>query len=585
MDREDYIFEANRQLNNQEHYRKLDAPIYLDSAQEINTIIQTLTDHKIITRKQAHYLKGADTPRARIFYMLPKIHKSPETWTIPHTIPPGRPIVSDCNSESYRIAEYIDHFLNPLSTKHTSYLKDTYDFIDKIKTLKLPETAFLFTIDIDSLYTNIETNTGIAAIRKCLNLNPDPTRPDEELIKLLEISLTKNDFEFDNQFYLQTKGTAMGKRFAPSYANIYMADWEETILPRCPHRPTHYFRYLDDIWGTWTHSMEEFTHFISLLNTHHQSIKVKYTTHNSKVNFLDTTTYKGPHFSQTHQLDTKVYFKETDTHTLLHKTSYHPKHTFRGLIKSQLLRFHRICTQHTDFQAATKVLFTALRQRGYSRSFLRGVRKTFLEQKPRDNKKIIPLITTYSHFSVAANSQIKQNLTNKLQDTNLLTGHKIISAYRKNKNLTNYLVSSKLPSLNRKPTKTSRHFKQLSSLRSQSTGITYNIPQTFTQNSRNCIYAIQCDTCKIIYIGETGNTIRVRLTQHIYNIKHKKESQTPLVAHFLQHNLESLKITGLERNQNWTIGERKWREKDWINKLQTTFPLGLNIRISTIDLD
>ncbi|KAG7490778.1 hypothetical protein JOB18_042220 [Solea senegalensis] len=64
--------------------------------------------------------------------MLPKIHKDPVKWSKPHVIPPGRPIVSDCSSETYRTAEYLDFFLNPLSTTHPRYIKDTYDFIDKI---------------------------------------------------------------------------------------------------------------------------------------------------------------------------------------------------------------------------------------------------------------------------------------------------------------------------------------------------------------------------------------------------------------------------------------------------------------------
>lgn len=68
---------------------------------------------------------GDTVPRARLFYMLPKIHKDPAKWSKPHKIPPGRPIVSDCSSETYRTAEYVDHFLNPLSTTHPSYIKDT----------------------------------------------------------------------------------------------------------------------------------------------------------------------------------------------------------------------------------------------------------------------------------------------------------------------------------------------------------------------------------------------------------------------------------------------------------------------------
>lgn len=30
--------------------------------------------------------------------------------------------------------------------------------------------------------------------------------------------------EFNKEFFLQIKGTAMGKKFAPAYANIFMAE-------------------------------------------------------------------------------------------------------------------------------------------------------------------------------------------------------------------------------------------------------------------------------------------------------------------------------------------------------------------------
>lgn len=47
----------------------------------------------------------------------------PKSWMVPFKISAGRPIVSDCGSESYRVAEYIDYFLNPLAQKHQSYVK------------------------------------------------------------------------------------------------------------------------------------------------------------------------------------------------------------------------------------------------------------------------------------------------------------------------------------------------------------------------------------------------------------------------------------------------------------------------------
>lgn len=64
-------------------------------------------------------------------------------------------------------------------------------------------------------------------MRNCFNKYPDTSRPDEAILELFELSLTCNDFEFGGEFYLQ--GTAMGKKFAPAYANIHMAQREDSF--------------------------------------------------------------------------------------------------------------------------------------------------------------------------------------------------------------------------------------------------------------------------------------------------------------------------------------------------------------------
>lgn len=85
-------------------------------------------------------------------------------------------------------------------------------------------------MDTDSLYTNIAISEGIQAVKNIFVKYPDSKRPEKELLQLLHINLTRNDFEFENKFFLQIKGTAMGKKFAPAYANIFMAQWEELAL-------------------------------------------------------------------------------------------------------------------------------------------------------------------------------------------------------------------------------------------------------------------------------------------------------------------------------------------------------------------
>lgn len=286
-------------------------------------------------------------------------------------MPPGRPIVSDCGSDTDRVADHIEYYLNPLSMKHPAYIKDSDHFIDIIKSLTIPPDSFLFSLDVDSLYTNTETKSGLSAVQKMLYKYPDSFRPDRDLLRLLELNLTRNDFVFDSKYYLQIKGTAMGKSFAHSYVNIVMAVWEETALSGCFIAPLHYYRFLEDIWVVWSGSIEQFNNFISDLNGIDPSIHLKSVVSRKLMVCVEISVFKGPYFHQTNKLDIKVYFKPTDTHALLHKSSFHPKHTFRGIVKSQLLRFDRICTLQADFKEAVKILFTALISRGYSRFFLR----------------------------------------------------------------------------------------------------------------------------------------------------------------------------------------------------------------------
>lgn len=96
--------------------------------------------------------------------------------------------------------------------------------------------------------------------------------------------MTRNNFSFNGQHFLQIHGTAMGKIFAPSYANIYMASWEQTAFSKCKELPIMYFRYLDDLFGLWTFGLDAFDNFIEVLNT--TQIKVTSNIQSHKLEFF-----------------------------------------------------------------------------------------------------------------------------------------------------------------------------------------------------------------------------------------------------------------------------------------------------------
>ena len=130
-----------------------------------------------------------------------------------------------------------------------------------------------------------------------------------------------------------------------------------------------YWRFLDDIFMIWEHSKEEFYKFVKISHTHHPSITAKAELSSESMHFLNTVVYKRNRFKETGTFDTKVYFKPTDTLELLHKKSHHPNSTFKGLIKSQILRYVRICNNKQDVMIACRKLFAALVRRGYSNVF------------------------------------------------------------------------------------------------------------------------------------------------------------------------------------------------------------------------
>lgn len=390
---------------------------------------------------------------------------------------------------------------------------------------------------------------------------PDKKRPEKELLQLLEMNLTRNDFQFDGNFYLQVKGTAMGQKFAPAYANIFMAQWETSALQKCSKKPLYYFRFLDDIWGIWSYPEEDFEEFLETLNSHNNSIKLKSTISKTSIDFLDTTTFKGPNFQEIHKLDIKVFFKPTDTHALLFKTSFHPKHTFAGLIKSQLLRFHRICSQQADFREATRTLFSALTTRGYCRSFLRKCFKSFLVTKPINVSPLLPIVTTFSPSTTRLVRAIKNNFHKLTQGILTLRDHRIIGAFRRNKNLRDYLVKAKIPPLIEPRARgQGQFFQHRKWLRSFSNKNVFLSQGKGNPRSKNCVYLITCKVCGMQYVGETANTLLVRFTQHRHNILRKRNTQTHLVNHFISHSWEAVSATVIQSNFRWTVDQRRRAE-------------------------
>ena len=109
------------------------------------------------------------------------------------------------------------------------------------------------------------------------------------------------------------------------------------------------------------------------LNSINPNIKVSIAHNLHSINFLDCNVFKNHS-----KLSTKVFFKPTDTHKLLHPKSYHPAHVFKGIVKAQLLRYIRLSSHFHDFMQSYRILKSNLLNYGYTRSFLRFCKQSAL---------------------------------------------------------------------------------------------------------------------------------------------------------------------------------------------------------------
>ena len=217
-----YFQEALRQISNTDFYY----PIENDPTPHHQDII-TATVAELISQKSLP--NGAtiliqDNPKSSMFYLLPIIHKVDN---------PGRPIVSTINCPTELISQYLDGIFFPLVTKLPTFNKDTSDVIRLYKDFKFTDDnqyRYLFTMDICSLYTNIPTEEGFAALKYYLECYTDKNRPSTPtLLKLTELVLNLSSFEFDGKYYIQKKGVAMGTKMGPNMHVCLLA----TLRRRC----------------------------------------------------------------------------------------------------------------------------------------------------------------------------------------------------------------------------------------------------------------------------------------------------------------------------------------------------------------
>ncbi|CAJ0963023.1 unnamed protein product [Ranitomeya imitator] len=613
--------EIRTQLGDKETYQAIGSNPTFEISREIRDLVTYYTTTGIIDGTKLGEFLIKQHPVISVFYTLPKIHKHPVR-------PPGRPIVASTESLLSPLAITLDKILSPWYQRSGPTSRTQPTFLTSLKNVgRLPTDCLLVSMDVNSLYTSIRHEDGISLSYKLLH---STTKFCKDLLTLV---LTRNFFIFEDQFFIQRKGTAMGSNMAPPYANIFMDNFELTYVythPSFTSSVIYWRRYIDDdIFIIWTGDIQTLCNFHIDLNS-------------SLPGLTFSLSHDPSLLMNIERLRRDLFVKPTDRNSLLKYDSCHPHHIKRALPKSQHVRIDRIVSNSEISRIRHQEMNEKFRNRGYPEHVLRfhrdATRPDICSKTPR-----MAFVSTFhplnhlinkcilQHWDILKNaypqvkefvskpiicskrcSNIKDHLIradvglSKGTDGNqgkhwvtkrgpalsnpmftLVTGDLGIVGRWRARGLTQGVLTSPrngtFPCLNCQ--QCSNVLKGDSFTHPQS-GKRFPIKGQFNCNSSFVVYLIKCP-CGLGYVGETTQHIRDRISKHKSTIRCGR-TLLPIPAHFLQnnHNVAQLRFQVIDhvrvlRRGGDRIKRLKERESFWIYTCQLC-PAWLNGNIESI---
>ena len=141
--------------------------------------------------------------------------------------------------------------LKPFVGKLPHHIQSTSDFVSKVREVTLPEGECLSTYDVTALFTSVPTDPALNIMKDLLEkddtLSNRSVLSVQNIIELLGFCLHNTYFSFQNKFYEQVEGTAMGSPVSHIVANLYMEHFEVEVLRSASYPPRYWYRL---VWVT-----------------------------------------------------------------------------------------------------------------------------------------------------------------------------------------------------------------------------------------------------------------------------------------------------------------------------------------------
>ena len=269
-------------------------------------------------------------------------------------IPPFRPILSAIGTATYNLAKFFVPILKDFTVNEYT-IRDSFSFCKEIK--DQDSTLFMASVDIQSFFTNIPLDETI-------NIRVDRAFQNKKKVKgflkqhfkqLLTLVVKSSCFVFNDTYYQQIDGVAMGSPLRPTFANLFLVYYEHNWLKNGPlqFKSKCYRCYVDDIYLMFE-KREHVKKFLRYMNSRHRNIKFTFEEEqDNKISFLDISITRVGN-----ELQTSLFRKKTFSGVYLNFSSHLPNICKKGLIDTLLYRAYNICYSYASFDQEINYLKT-----------------------------------------------------------------------------------------------------------------------------------------------------------------------------------------------------------------------------------
>ena len=297
---------------------------------------------------------------------------------------------------------------------------------------------------------------------------------------MLSLTTKEKVILFDEKYYSQIDGVAMGSPLGPTFANIFLCYHQTTWLKSChkAFKPVYYKRYVDDIFVLFE-KPEQVSRFVNYMNKRHKNIKFSF--ENEKDNsfsFLDVKICR-----EKDKFTTNFFRKDTFSCIYTNFSSFVAlEHKF-GLVYTLLHRSFTIVSDFSKFHFEVETLKKTLHKNAYPTNFVDKCISKF------SNNIFVqkPVVTTVPKLELRITLPFLGNIssiTKKRMNRCIGKGFKFCKLkiiFQTGNRLMNYF-----------------RFKDC-------------VPETLQSNF---VYKFKCGSCTASYYGKTYRHMKFRISEH-----------------------------------------------------------------------